>query len=331
MRYKILIPQDVDDKGKAYLRERGYEIKMGSGISTEIIAEEVFDCDAILARTANYPAQVLQAGKKLRVIARYGTGVDNIDVKAATELGIQVVNAPVANINTVTEHTIGLIITIAKQFIQADRILREGNFDIRNQLHTVDLQGKILGLIGLGKIGNLVAKKAAAGFEMKILGYDPYVNAETVDDEIELVTDWNTIFISSDFVSLHLPSNPQTKGSVGKKEFQMMKPSALFINVARGDIVNESDMIEALNNKVIAGAALDVFEHEPPDKDNPLLKMSNVVVTPHNAALTVESHQRMSLHAAQGIDEVLSSKEPTWPVNKPVNKSQIDDKPMETK
>lgn len=315
-----MIAQDVDEKGKAYLRKRGYEIKMGSGIAIDILAREVADCDAILARTANYPSEVLRAGKKLKVIARYGTGVDNINVQAATELGIYVVNAPLANVNSVAEHTIGLIITLAKQFVLADKSLRAGNFELRNQLHTVDLEGKILGIIGLGRIGTLVAKKAADGFQMKVLGYDPYVNTEAIESEIELAGDWNTIFKRSDFVSLHLPSHPQTKGCVGKNEFQMMKSSAFFINAARGDLVNESELIEALNNKVIAGAALDVYEQEPPAKDNPLFKMVNVVVTPHNAALTKESHERMSLHAAQGIDEVLSGKQPTWAVNNPKRK-----------
>ena len=331
MSYRVLIPQDVDDKGKDYLREHGYEIKMGTGISAEIIAEEVTDCDAILVRTAEYPARVLRAGKKRKVIARYGTGVDNIDVQTATELGIYVVNAPAANVNSVAEHTIGLIITMAKQFLQADRLLRTGNYEMRNKLHTVDLRHKVLGLVGLGRIGTSVARKAAAGFEMNLLGYDPYVDPETLEPEIELADDWNTIFNSSDYVSLHLPSNPQTRGCVGKREFQMMKPSAFLINAARGDIVNESDLIEALTNDTIAGAALDVYKHEPPEKENPLFKMSNVVVTPHNAALTAESHERMSLHAAQGIDEILSGKRPTWPVNNPTNRSQTDNRLMENK
>ena len=315
MHYQVLIPQDVDEKGKAYLRSRGYTIRMGTSISAEILAEEVADCDAIFARTADYPAEVLQAGKRLKVIARYGTGVDNIDVQVATKFGIRVVNAPIANVNAVAEHTVGLIIMIAKQFLVADQKLRAGDFENRNRLQTVELRGKVLGLVGLGRIGALVAKKAAAGFEMRILGYDPYVKAETLAPEVELARNWNMVFEESDFVSLHLPSNPKTKGCIGKTEFEMMKPSAQIINAARGDLINQSDLIEALDNKEIAGAALDVFEQEPPEKDNPLFKMPNVVVTPHNAALAVEAQQSMSLHAAQGIDEVLSGKEPTWSVN----------------
>ena len=317
MSFKVLIPQDIDEHGKAFLRERGYEIRMGGGFSPDVIAEEVVDCDALIVRTAKYPAQVLRAGKKLKVIARYGTGVDNIDVHAATELGIRVVNAPIANINTVAEHTVGLIILLAKQFLQADRLLRSGDYEARNRLRTIDLKGKVLGLIGMGKIGALVAKKAASGFEMSVLGYDPYVDTAALDTDIEPAGNPDSVFQHADFVSLHLPSNPQTQGCVGEREFALMKPTAFFINAARGDLVNESDLVDALRSKAIAGAGLDVFAREPPQADNPLLKMPNVVVTPHNAALTVESQQRMSLHAAQGIDDVLSGREPSWPVNNP--------------
>ncbi len=317
MAFKVLIPQDVHEAGKKYLKERGYEIKMGSGISVDILKEEVKNCDAILARTARYPAEVLKAGKRLKVIARYGVGVDNIDVKAATELGIYVVNTPIANANTVAEHTIGLVMVLAKHLVRCDKEFRDGNYEIRNQLSGIDLEGKILGVIGLGRIGTLVAKKAAGGFDMKVIGYDPYVNRENLAPEIELINDWDYVFKNSDFISIHLPSNSKTKAIVGKKEFQMMKKTSYFINVARGEIINELDLIEALQKKEIAGAGLDVFEQEPPDKDNPLFKMENVILTPHNAALSKEAIKKMSLHAAMGIHEVLSGKEPGWPVNNP--------------
>ena len=314
---KILIPQDISAAGKNYLLERGYEIKIGSGTTADAIAKDVEDCDAILARTAQFPAEVIKAGKKLKAIGRHGIGVDNIDVNICTELGICVTYAPLSNANSVAEHTIGFIIALAKNMVKIDKEFRNGDFEIRNRLKGMDLEGKTLGLVGLGRIGTMVAKKAALGLGMKVLGYDPYVNKNQAAPEIELVNDWDTIFKKSDFVSLHLPASKETKGLVGKKEFEMMKPSAYFINTARGEVINEKDLIAALQQKKIAGAALDVFEQEPPAKDNPLFKLDNVILSPHNAALTQETMDRMGLHAAIGIDEVLSKKKPSWPVNNP--------------
>lgn len=320
MGFKVLIPQDVFKEGKQYLSERGYEIKMGSGATVDIIKEEVKDCDAILARTAPFPEEVIRAGKKLKVIARHGVGVNNIDVKTATELGIYVTFAPLSNMNTVAEHTLGLMITIAKHIVRVDKELRGGNFESRNQLTGVDMEGKTLGLIGLGKIGSLVGKKAALGLDMKVIGYDPYLTQDKVIPEIKLVNDWDFIFKNSDFISLHFPVTKETEGIVGEKEFEMMKSTGYVINCARGEIINEAALVEALQAEKIAGAALDVFSPEPPAKDHPLFELDNVIVTPHNAALTRESKARMSLHAAIGIDEVLSGKKPSWPVNEPADK-----------
>ncbi len=317
MAYKVLIPQDITAAGKNYLLEKGYEIKMGSGITTEAISKDVADCDAILVRTAQIPAEVLKAGKKLKVIGRHGIGVDNIDVEAATELGIYVTYAPLSNANSVAEHVIGFIVALARNMVRVDREFRSGDFEIRNRVKGTDLEGKVLGLIGLGRIGTMVARKAALGLGMKVIGYDPYVKKDQSAKEIEVMDKWDSVFQNSDFISLHMPATKETKGSVGKKEFEMMKPQAYFINAARGEVVNEAELIEVLQQKKIAGAALDVFEKEPPEKDNPLFKLDNVIVTPHNAALTQESMDRMGLHAAIGIDEVLSGKKPSWPVNTP--------------
>ncbi|MDK2800995.1 MAG: D-3-phosphoglycerate dehydrogenase / 2-oxoglutarate reductase [Clostridiales bacterium] len=320
MSFKVLIPQDITDAGKDFLREHGYEIKMGLGITVEQIAKDVEDCDAILARTAPFPAEVIEAGKKLKVIARHGVGVDNIDVKRATELGIWVTNAPESNANSVAEHTIGLIIACARNMVRCDKEFRNGNFEIRNQLKGFDLAGKTLAVVGTGRIGSMVAKKATLGLDMKVIGYDPYVTQDKVIPEIELVNDWEYIFKNADFISLHMPATSKTKGIVGAKEFEMMKSTAYLINAARGEVVDEAALIEALQQNKIAGAGLDVFEQEPPAKDNPLFALDNVILTPHNAALTYEAMDRMGLHAAMGIHDVLSGKKPKWPVNEPVIK-----------
>jgi D-3-phosphoglycerate dehydrogenase len=317
MTYKVLIPQEVSQEGKTYLLNRGYEIKMGSGMTADAIVGDVVDCDAILARTAPFPAKVLEAGQKLKVISRHGVGYDNIDVARATELGIWVTFAPESNANTVAEHTIGCIFALARNFIQLDRETRAGNFPIRDKLFGTDLAGKVLGLVGLGKIGRRVAQKASRGLEMKIAGYDPFLKPEQTAEFATPAQSMEEVFSTADFVSIHIPGGASTRGIIGRKQFELMKQTAFFINASRGDVVAESDLIAALRSGAIAGAAIDVYEKEPPAKDNPLMSLHNVLLTPHNASQTRECMIRMALHAAQGIDEVLSGRRPTWPVNEP--------------
>jgi D-3-phosphoglycerate dehydrogenase len=318
--YKVLIPQNVAEEGKNYLRERGYEIKMGSGLTNDDIAKDVVDCDAILARTAAFPAKVFEAGKKLKVIARHGVGFDNIDVSKATELGVWVTFTPEALTNTVAEYTIGCIIALARNFVRFDRELRTGNWQIRDKMTGIDLAGKVLGVIGLGRIGRCVARKAALGLDMQVIGYDPFLKPEQFGELGIPAKTWEEIFTASDFITLHMPGTEATTDMVGKKEFEKMRKTAYLINAARGSVVNESDLIEALRSETIAGAALDVYRKEPPETDHPLFNMSNVLLTPHNASLTRECMVRLALHAAQGIDEVLSGRQPTWPVNRPIQR-----------
>lgn len=313
--YRVLIPQDIAEEGKAYLRQLGYEIKMGTGITVEAIKSDVADCDAIVARTAPYTAEVLEAAPKLKVISRCGVGVDNLDLAAAERLGIWVTNAPESNARTVAEMALWFIIALGRRIIYCKREFHRGNWEIRNQCRGMDLEGKVLGLVGLGRIGRLVAAKARLGLDMEVLAYDPYVSGDLVPEGVEMVAEWEEIFARPDFVSLHVPFTGRKL--VGMREFSWMKPSAYFINLARGGIVNEEDLIAALRQKKIAGAGLDVFSREPPDPDNPLLAMENVVVTPHNVGLTAECSVRMAMHAALGIEEVLSGKTPTWPVVRP--------------
>ncbi len=317
MPYTVLIPQPIAEEGKNFLCERGYEIKMGTGDTVDILKADVKGCDAILMRTAQLPAEVLKAEKRLKVIGRHGVGVDNIDLDAATELGIYVTNAPESNANTVAEHAIGLISACAKKIAFFDRKTRQGNFGIRDQVRGIDLKDKTVGIVGFGAIGSFVAKKAFYGFEMNVMVYDPYIDKEKLPPEISLADSWEALFQTADFVTLHLPSTPKTKELIGSAEFELMKPTAYLINTARGDIVNEAELIIALQKRVIAGAGLDVFVQEPPAKDNPLFQLNNVILTPHNAALTKECAIRTAIHAAMGIDAVLSGRKPKWPVNEP--------------
>lgn len=313
---KILIIQPIAKEGIKMLEEKGFEIKQLEDHNIENIKKEVIDADAILVRTAEIPREVIKCGKKLKVIARHGVGVDNIDIEAATENGVYVTNAPIASEVSVAEHVLGLMISLAKNIRKADIALREGKFEVRNEYIGVELEGKTLGILGLGKIGRKVAIKAAKGFGMKIIGYDPFITQDNVDSVIEVTNSWEKVFKEADFISLNLPLNDKTRGIVGKKEFKMMKKTAYIINCARGPIVNEEELIQALNKGLIAGAGLDVFTEEPPAKDNPLFGLNNTIVTPHMAAHTHASMIKMATHAAQGIIEVLSNKPPAWPVNK---------------
>jgi D-3-phosphoglycerate dehydrogenase len=315
--YKVLIPQDIAEEGKEYLRERGYEIKMGSGSSIEEIKNDIVECDAVLIRTAPLPAEVLEAGEKLKVIARHGVGVDNIDIDKATELGIYVTNAPESNSNTVAEIALGLIIALARNIIASDRATRTGDFNFRNRQIGIDLEGKTLGILGIGKIGRRLSLKAYHGLSMKVIGYDPFLKKEDFPEIIERIEDRDILFSKSDFVSIHIPSTPETKKSIGMREFKLMKPTSYFINIARGDLVVEEDLAVALREGFIKGSAVDVYEKEPPPENHPFFSLNNIILTPHNAALTKECMIRMAVQAAQGIDEVLSGKIPTWPANEP--------------
>lgn len=315
MPYRVLIPEDITDAGKRYLLDRGYQIKMGTGSSEEQICRDVADCDAILARTAVYTRKILEAGKKLKVIGRHGVGTDNIDLAAATELGIQVTNAPDSNANSVAEHTIALILACASHLVSMDRYCRRGLWQNRTGLTTTEVRGKTLGIVGVGKTGRLVAEMAMNGLGMDVVAYNH--RPKPLPPGIQPAKSMEGVFSSADFVSLHIPATPQTVDSVGRSLFRLMKSSAFFINCSRGRIVREQDLYTALSEHWIQGAALDVFRREPPGPDNPLFALDNIIVSPHNAGLSDAAQDRMGLDAARGIDEVLSGRAPTWPVNRP--------------
>ncbi len=316
MSYQVLIPQDIAEEGKNFLLERGYKIKMGSGTTEAELIHDVTDCDAILLRTAAVTRSVLEAGKNLQVVARHGAGYNNVDIDAASELSIWVTNAPDSTTITVAEFTIGAILTAAKRTFLLNHAIKEGDFYYKNSHKGVDLYQKTLGIIGLGRIGREVAKKASLAFDMKVLAYAPRAEKKNVPDYVSLA-DWEKVFKESDFISLHVPLNKETVGMVGAREFNMMKDTSYLINCARGEVVREADLIEALKADRIAGVFTDVLEQEPPSRENPLLTMDNAVVTPHMASNTKECMIKMAVQAASQIDLVLSGKAPSWPVNQP--------------
>ncbi len=306
---KVLIFQDITDPGKEFLKSRGYELVIGGSD----LLFQASDCDAILARTMKYTRELIEQCPKLKVIARHGVGYDNIDVNACTQRGIYVCIAATANMLSVAEHTMALILECAKSMREVQKEFYAGNWDIRNRNLAFEVEGKTLGLLGCGRIGILTAQRAALGFGMKVLAFDPY--AKDLPEYVERIDDREELFRQSDFVSLHLPANEHTRKAVGEHEIGLMKPTAFLINCARGEVLDESALIKALSAKAIAGAALDVFDPEPPDKNSELFKLENCLLTPHSAAQTKEAADRMGLHAAQEIDRVLNGEKPLWPVN----------------
>lgn len=315
MSFKVLIPQDITMAGKQWLQEQGCEVTVLKDSSEKSICGVIGEYDAILARTAPYTRKILEAAKKLKVIGRYGAGTDNIDCVAATELGIQVCNAPIANSNSVAEHTVTLLLACAKNLLCQDTRTRRGNFESRNTLKGTEVANKILGLIGCGNIGQRVAQKVTYGFDMRVIGYDAFISEDKLPDYIEKVNSVEEIFKTADFISLHVPLTQETKNLVDINKLNQMKSSAVLLNCARGGVVNETDLYAALKEKKIAAAGLDVFEKEPASADNLLFTLENVIVSPHNGALTYEAMDKMGLDAAKGIMEVLKGQKATWPVN----------------
>lgn len=314
--YKVLIPEDITAPGKDLLKSRGYEVVVVEGTGSEAFEREAGNADALLARTAKYPAEILKKMPNLKVIGRHGVGYDNIDMAYCNEKKIWVTITPNANSNAVAEHTIMMILACAKNLVFQNRQVMAGNWNSRNQYRGQEVTGKTVGIVGCGRIGKQVARKAALGLDMRVIGYDPVIPMDVKLDHIERVSSIQELFQEADFVSLHLPETTETKGMINKELLSLMKPEASLINCARGGIVNEDDLYEALSGHRIHAAGVDVLIREPYHPDDRLLTLDHMIVTPHNAALNTETMNKMGLDAARGIDEVLSGQTPSWPVSK---------------
>lgn len=315
MGYKILITEAIDKKGIDYLKEQGYELKMGSGITEDLLIEEGADCDGILTRNGNITEKVLTSCKKLKVVSMHGVGVDSIDVDAATKLLIQVTNAAQSNQSSVAEYAIGLILMLAKRSIHYNNGLKSGDLGVR-KLYGSDVSGKTLGIIGMGNIGTQVASIATFGLNMNVIGYNRKIKGKKQTEYALLTDDMDEVISSADFLSLHLPGSPSTSHMIGERELSLMKPEAFLINTGRGEIIDEKALIKFLKEHKIKGAALDVFEGNLPKADNPLLHMEHVIVTPHTAAFTAEALERMAYQSALGISEVLEKRPISYPINR---------------
>lgn len=281
--------------------------------SRETLLREVRDADGLFALlTERVDSDLLDSAKKLKVVANMAVGFDNIDLGAASERGVLASNTPGVLTETVADATMALLLAVARRVVEADRYVRSGKWVIRwspMMMVGADVYGKTLGIYGLGRIGGSVAKRAK-GFDMKLIYHDAVRNPELEQRYgIEYVTK-ERLLRESDFLSIHVPLLPETRKSIGRKELGMMKKSAFLINTARGQVVDESALIEALRDGIVAGAALDVFENEPIGKESPLLNMENVIVVPHIASGSMETRIAMGVMAANNIVAALRGEVP---------------------
>ena len=305
----VLLPQPIEEEAHQMLTEAGLEVVVAPDPKPETVAPLMKDAKAIVLRTGIYMDEALiKAADDLWTISRTGGGVDNVDLKAATEHGVIVTSSLGVNASTVAEHTISLLLALFKQFFLMDREVRKNNFKIRYKNYPQDVRGKRLGIVGFGKIGQILADYFYPMSQTRLLAYDPLLPDEvksSFSDKVDFVG-LEELLKLADAVSIHVPLNEHTRDMIAWEQLKMMKPGAYLVNVSRGGVVNEKDLIKALQEGVIRGAGLDVFENEPIEENNPLLEMDNVILTPHTAALTEECVVRMATEGAKRVIDLFN-------------------------
>lgn len=301
---KIFVADDVSENGLEPLRAAGFMVEKRTGLAPGDLREAIREYDGLVVRSeTKVTADVMDGALRLRVVGRAGVGVDNIDVVAATARGIAVMNAPDGNTITTAEHTIALLVALARRVPQANASLKAGRWD-RKRFIGVELRGKTLGVIGLGRIGRVVADRARA-FGMNVVAYDPFVAPDHARDLEVQIAPLDEVFARADFLTVHTPLTTETRGVVGAHAFALMKPGVRIINCARGGLIDERALLAALKEGKVAGAALDVFEQEPPPVDHPLLALDEVIVTPHLGASTTEAQEGVALTVAEQMRDYL--------------------------
>lgn len=294
-------------------------VKLAKSTAEENLMIEVSDVAVLMVVYAKVTKKIIKCARYLRGIVRYGIGVDNIDLKSATERGIPVANVPDYCIASVADHTFALLLALNRRIVLADRMVKIGDWGVWTspsvRLRGFDLEGKVLGLIGIGKIGVAVAARAK-GFGMTIIAYDPYVNEATAKTLGIELHNRDTVLKNSDVVSIHSPLTHETRGMIDERELRAMKKTAYIINTARGGIINEKALYSALRRGWIAGAGIDVYETEPPHNENPLFKLENVVATPHIAYYTEEAIWRLELSSVEEAIRILEGRPPKNLVNR---------------
>jgi D-3-phosphoglycerate dehydrogenase len=301
-RRKVLLLQSIHDAGLALLQERNdVEIAIASAISEDTLIREVRDAHAIIARATPVTRAMIDAAADLCVVSRHGVGYDSVDVARLTERGIPLAIAIHGNALSVAEHTLYLVLALAKRGFAFDQAVGRGDFDIRATLRGADIAGKSLLIVGFGRTGTRVASFARA-FDMKVFVYDPYIDQSLIGSAgYSRVDDYFSVLPDMDMVTLHCPLTEETRGMIGGRELDAMRSSAYLVNCARGGIVDEQALCTALESKSIAGAGLDVFESEPLPGDDPLLALDNLITSPHVAGVTLEASIRMATGAAANV------------------------------
>lgn len=309
---KVLLPQPIEAEAVELLEQADCELVLSPDPAPETVAPLIEDVQAIVLRTGIHITKALLAqAESLMVVSRTGGGVDNVDVAAATERGVIVTSNVGVNTTSVVEHALSFMLALSKQLPLMDRSVRAHDFKIRYRNLPRDLNGKTLGLMGFGRIGSELGQACRQIFGMTVLAYDPFLpdSVKAASDWVEFV-DEQTLFSRADVISVHIPLTEQTHHLIGVEKLSMMKPDAILINTSRGPVVDEAALADVLSKHKIGGAGLDVLEKEPPDENNPLLGLDNLIVTPHTAALTRECVIRMATEAARCVIDVLSGKEP---------------------
>jgi len=313
---RVFVADDVNEDRLAPLKEAGIEVVKKIKLEGEDLAKEIAESEGVIVRSATrITAELMDNARRLRVIGRAGVGVDNIDVKAATERGIVVMNAPDGNTITTAEHAIALLVSMARNIPQADARLRGGTWD-KKSFVGVELNGKTLGVIGLGRIGKHVAS-IAKGFGMNVTAYDPFISEEQAKELGISVGPLDQVFETADFITIHTPVTDETRGMVGRAAFQMMKDGVRIVNCARGGLLDEDALLEAIESGKVAGAALDVYSVEPLPQDSPLLTNERVITTPHLGASTTEAQEGVALTVAEQMRDFLMYGELRNAVNAP--------------
>lgn len=320
---KVLLSEKIDQAGIDLLEKNNFKVEVSKGPDTENMKQGLKDAYAVIMRSTPLNKEMIDAAPELKIISRNGTGFNAVDVDEATKKGILVARVNGANSNAVAEYVLTTMLTLSRNIINADHVLkdkknelqRDGslpNFADKYSLNGHELTGKTLAILGLGHIGRITAQYAE-DFGMSVIGYDPYLKQNQV--KWPLFSNLADIYPRADFLSINMPLTAETKNMITMKQMKIMKNTAIIINSARGGIINEQDLAVALNNNIIAGAAVDSFNPEPPAADNPLFTARNVILTPHMAGTTFEASEAVGIGAAQAIIDFANGKMPQFPIN----------------
>jgi D-3-phosphoglycerate dehydrogenase len=304
---KVLICDSIAREGIDQLEQAGINVDIDSTISQAQLEKVVSNYDALIVRSrTKVTKQIIEAGIRLKVIGRAGVGLDNIDLNTAKKRGISVLNTPEASAYAVAELTVGLMLSLTRNIPLADKTIKEGKW-IKKELKGWQLQNKTLGIVGFGGIGRIVGKIGRLAFNMHLLAYDPFITAETIENWGGRLVSLETILKESDVVTIHVPLLAATRYMIGEKELKMMKPTAILINASRGGIIDEKALREALQSGKLRGAALDVYEVEPPTNLE-IVRLSNIICTPHIGSQTTEAHKAISTILAEKLIKTFKEK-----------------------